>query len=148
MEIISETIDDTHETAKKLLKDTKPSADRATVVGFSGQLGVGKTEFIRGLLRSAGIEDTVTSPTYTIETVYELPETDFKRAYHVDAYRLDSGGDLHDIGFEDRLTDPKNLILVEWADSVDGMLPRDTIFVEITIEDTDRVISIGNEQSE
>jgi len=146
MEIISETIDDTHEAAKQLLKDTKPSSDQATVIGFSGQLGVGKTEFIRGLLRSAGIESAVTSPTYTIETVYELPKTNFNHAYHVDAYRLEESSDLQDVGFANRLTDPKNLILLEWANSVVDILPEKTILVDISIKKGLRVIAIKHGQ--
>lgn len=139
-------VDETHTQAKKLLDSLQPEADKATVVRFVGPLGAGKTEFIRGLLRSAGVTDPVTSPTYTIETVYELPDTGFARAYHIDAYRLENESDLEDIGFADRLTDSKNLVLVEWADRVSGIFPNNTVFVNISIDGDKRVISIDNEQ--
>ena len=146
MDVVAETVDQTHNVAADLLESLQPQDNQATVVGFSGPLGAGKTEFIRGLIRSAGIDEPVTSPTYTIETVYELPETSFDHAYHVDAYRLEDGSDLQDIGFENRLTDPKNLVLVEWADSVSSALPERTIFVDISIKDNKRVIAIKHGQ--
>ncbi|PSO45385.1 MAG: tRNA (adenosine(37)-N6)-threonylcarbamoyltransferase complex ATPase subunit type 1 TsaE [Parcubacteria group bacterium SW_6_46_9] len=148
MDVVAETVDQTHSVAADLLESLQPQDNQATVVGFSGPLGAGKTEFIRGLLRSAGIESAVTSPTYTIETVYKLPKTSFDHAYHVDAYRLEDGSDLQDIGFENRLTDPKNLVLVEWADSVAGKLSEKTISVDISIKDDKRVIAIKHEQGE
>jgi tRNA threonylcarbamoyladenosine biosynthesis protein TsaE len=146
MEVVADTTEDTHKQAEKLLNSLRPDTDRATVVGFVGPLGAGKTEFIRGLLRSAGVTDHITSPTYTIETVYKLPESDFTRAYHIDAYRLEGEDDLQNIGFADRLADPKNLVLIEWADNVSGVFPYKTVFVNISIEDNKRVISIDNEQ--
>jgi tRNA threonylcarbamoyladenosine biosynthesis protein TsaE len=146
MDVVAETVDQTHNVAADLLERLQPQGNQATVVGFSGPLGVGKTEFIRGLIRSAGIDEPVTSPTYTIETVYELPKTNFDHAYHVDAYRLEDGSDLEDIGFTDRLDDPKNLILLEWADSVAGKLSKKTISVDISIKEGLRVIAIKHGQ--
>jgi len=146
MDVVAETVDETHQLAADLLESLQPQDNQATVVGLSGPLGAGKTEFIRGLLWSAGIESAVTSPTYTIETVYELPQTSFDHAYHVDAYRLGDSSDLQDIGFANRLTDPKNLVLVEWADSVAGKLSKKTISVDISIEDGSRVIAIKHGQ--
>jgi tRNA threonylcarbamoyladenosine biosynthesis protein TsaE len=96
-------------------------------------------------LQSAGVIDPITSPTYTIETVYELPESEFRRAYHVDAYRLEGADDLKDIGFEDRFEDEHGLILIEWADRVKGILPPHAINISITPKDNKRVIIIENE---
>jgi len=139
---------ETHAVAKQFLHTLTLHDDDATLVGFVGPLGAGKTEFIRGLLQSAGVTDPVTSPTYTIETVYELPESEFERAYHIDAYRLESGQDLKDIGFVDRLADGKGVLLIEWADRVADILPEHTIKITITPEDDRRVISINDEQGE
>jgi tRNA threonylcarbamoyladenosine biosynthesis protein TsaE len=148
MEVVAQTVADTHEQARKFLDSLAPDTDRATVVGFVGPLGAGKTEFIRGLLQSAGVTDPITSPTYTIETVYELPESKFQRAYHIDSYRLEGADDLTDIGFEDRLKDEEGLILIEWADRVEYILPPHAINVSITPKDNKRVITIENEQGE
>jgi tRNA threonylcarbamoyladenosine biosynthesis protein TsaE len=148
MEVVVQTVADTHGQARKFLDSLAPDTDRATVVGFVGPLGAGKTEFIRGLLQSAGVTDPITSPTYTIETVYELPESEFERAYHIDAYRLEGADDLADIGFEDRLKDEEGLILIEWADRVKDILPAHAINIPITSKEDRRVITIENEQGE
>jgi tRNA threonylcarbamoyladenosine biosynthesis protein TsaE len=133
---------ETHTIAKEFLHTLKPISDHATVVGFSGELGAGKTEFIRGLLRSAGVQGSVTSPTYTIESVYDLPDSAFEKAYHIDAYRLENADDLLDLGFTDRLRKPKSLILVEWANRVADALPDTATQVHIETKDNKRVISI------
>jgi len=146
MDVVAKTVDQTHNVAADLLERLRSRRNQATVVGFSGPLGAGKTEFIRGLLRSAGIDEPITSPTYTLETVYELPKTNFEHVYHIDAYRLEGGSDLEDIGFKNRLEDPKNLVLVEWADSVADMLPERTISVDISIKEGLRVIAIKHGQ--
>lgn len=146
MEVVAQTVADTHKQAGEFLHSLEPDTDEAIVVGFVGPLGAGKTEFIRGLLQSAGVNDPITSPTYTIETVYELPESGFERAYHIDAYRLEGAGDLTDIGFEDRLKDEEGLILIEWADRVKDILPPHAINISITPNEDRRVITFENEQ--
>lgn len=145
-EVVTDSPEQTHKQAQKLLDSLSANSKRAVVVGFVGPLAAGKTEFIRGLLQSAGITDPITSPTYTIETVYELPESDFERAYHIDAYRLEDEQDLFDIGFQDRLTDERGVILIEWADRVEDAIPEEAIWVDITSDEDKRVITINNEQ--
>jgi len=133
---------ETHTVAKEFLHTLTPTSDRATVVGFSGELGAGKTEFIRGLLRSAGVRGPVTSPTYTIESVYDLPDSAFEKAYHIDAYRLENVDGLMDLGFADRLRKPKSLVLVEWANRVADALPDTATQIHIETKKGKRVISI------
>lgn len=146
--VVTDSLEQTHKQAEELLDSLSAKNKEVVVVGFTGPLAAGKTEFIRGLLRSAGIKGTVTSPTYTIETVYQLPDSSFARAYHIDAYRLEGAPDLFNIGFEDRLADEEGIILIEWADRVDGALPEDAIWVDITPDEGRRVITISNEQGE
>lgn len=146
--VVTDSPEQTHKQAEEFLNSLSAKDKEAVVVGFTGPLAAGKTEFIRGLLRSAGVEGTVTSPTYTIETVYQLPDSSFVRAYHIDAYRLEDGQDLFDIGFEDRLADEEGIILIEWADRVENALPEDAICVDIEPDKDKRIITISNEQGE
>jgi len=143
-EVETETKGETHQVAAELLPKLEPKRNQATVVAFSGELGAGKTEFIRGLLRSAGVQGPVTSPTYTIESVYDLPDSAFERAYHIDAYRLECGDDLLDLDFADRLRKPKSLILVEWADRVDKAIPERSAHVQIETKNQTRLITINS----
>ena len=92
-------------------------------VAMKGDLGVGKTAFTKGIARGMGITDDVTSPTFTIINEYD-GET---RLSHIDTYRLEKPEELEDIGFSEYLSD--YVVVMEWADRVKGLLPRDVLWV-------------------
>ena len=96
------------------------------VIAYRGDLGAGKTAFTRGLARGLGIQDPVTSPTYTIVNEYlggRLP------LFHFDMYRLHSADDLFDIGWDDYL-ERGGVCAVEWSENVEDAL-EDPITVTI-----------------
>ena len=99
-----------------------------TVVAMYGDLGAGKTALTRGIARGLGIEDNVTSPTYTIVNEYlsgRMP------LFHFDMYRLTSSDDLWDIGWEDYL-DRGGVCAVEWSEQVAEAMPPETVYVTIS----------------
>ena len=100
------------------------------VIAMSGDLGAGKTVFIRGLARGLGVTARVTSPTYTVVNEYEgtLP------LFHFDMYRLSGADELYDIGWDDYLK-RGGVCAVEWSERASGLLPEDCIFVDITTQD-------------
>ena len=103
------------------------------VVAFTGDLGAGKTAFVRGMARGLGIPHRVTSPTFTIVNEYEdgrLP------LFHFDMYRLGSADELFDIGWEDYLA-RGGVCAVEWSENIEEALESDAIRVEIRRGDTD-----------
>ena len=105
-----------------------------TVVAYTGDLGAGKTAFTRGLARGLGIQERVTSPTFTIVNESEggrLP------LFHFDMYRLSSSEELYDIGWEDYLA-RGGVCAVEWSEIVDDALEEDCVRVEIRRGDSDR----------
>ena len=104
------------------------------VVAFTGDLGAGKTAFVSGMAEGLGIEERVTSPTFTIVNEYEggrLP------LFHFDMYRLGSADELFHIGWEDYLA-RGGVCAVEWSENVDEALEEDTIRVDIRRGDTDQ----------
>ena len=111
------------------------------VIAMYGDLGAGKTAFVRGLARALGIERHITSPTFTIVNEYEgrLP------LYHFDIYRLSGEDELYDIGFEDYIGSG-GVTVIEWAELAQGALPDRYIRVDIKKEtekgDNCRVIEI------
>ncbi len=101
-----------------------PSAQGATLVTLSGELGAGKTAFTKAVANVLGIEGTITSPTFVLEKIYLLPGGhSFKRLIHIDAYRLEKGSDLAPLGFDEFMQDTSNLILFEWPEMVADALP-------------------------
>lgn len=112
-----------------------------TVLAYTGDLGAGKTAFTRGLARGLGIEERVTSPTFTIVDEHlggRLP------LFHFDLYRLSSSDDLYDIGWEDYL-DRQGVCAVEWSERAEDLWEADTICVDIRrgSGENERVITIA-----
>ena len=106
--------EETQQLGERLAGALKPGA----VIAFTGDLGAGKTAFTRGLARGLGIEERVTSPTFTIVNEYEggrLP------LFHFDMYRLGSSDELYDIGWEDYLA-RGGVCAVEWSENIDDAL--------------------------
>ena len=110
-----------------------------TVVALYGDLGAGKTAFVRGMARGMGIEARVSSPTFTIVNEY----LGKRELYHFDMYRLGSSEELFDIGWEDYLA-RGGVCAVEWSENVADALPVDAVFVEIAPGEgeNDRIITI------
>ena len=113
-----------------------------SVIAYRGDLGAGKTAFTRGLARGLGVNDPVTSPTYTIVNEYlggRMP------LFHFDMYRLHSGDDLWDIGWEDYL-ERGGVCAVEWSENVaEAMENPITVTIEKTGEESRRITIEGGE---
>jgi tRNA threonylcarbamoyladenosine biosynthesis protein TsaE len=94
--------------------------DHATLVALYGDLGSGKTTFVRSLAAALGITSRVTSPTFVIERRYKLPHSVFKKLIHIDAYRLENDKNAEALLFEETYFDPTNLICLEWPENISG----------------------------
>ena len=115
--------------AKRLL--ARPSLDCATVVGLMGDLGSGKTTFAGGFARALGIKKRMLSPTFIVFRRYALYDLPFKNFYHVDVYRIHDINEAHALGFVDILSDSRNIVLIEWADKVKKILPKNTVWLQL-----------------
>lgn len=133
MRFYSQNEGQTEEIGAKLAKMLKADA----FVAVRGDLGAGKTAFVRGFAGALGAED-VSSPTYTIVHEYDsVPPV-----FHFDVYRLKSAQDLYDISYEDYLS-RNGIIIMEWPQIVEEALPKDRIEVNIRkISDEEREIDI------
>jgi len=96
------------------------------VVALHGELGAGKTTFVRALARAFGIRVRVTSPTFILMRCYRVSRNPrgIRRLCHVDAYRIRRASELHSIGIGEYLNSPDTVTLVEWADRVKSIVPR------------------------
>ncbi len=127
----------------RTIQDTKYKIQAATVVSLTGELGAGKTTFVKGIARSLGVRETVTSPTFVIMKIYKLVRQPWRHLVHIDAYRLESPEELRALGWGEIVTDPKNLILVEWAEKVRPFLPRGYRLISFNyIGDNERRVSL------
>jgi tRNA threonylcarbamoyladenosine biosynthesis protein TsaE len=103
------------------------------VIACRGGLGAGKTSLAKGIAKGLGIDEEVTSPTYTIVSEYSGRLT----FYHIDAYRLSGDSDFVEIGGEEMLEAPGSLCLVEWSERLPDIVNERTAVIEIRVEDGD-----------
>lgn len=100
------------------------------VFAFSGDLGAGKTTFINSLCKILGVEENVTSPTYSI--IQEYLSKNNNIIYHIDLYRIKSRTEAMEAGIEDCLNG-KEICMVEWPERVPDIFPGNTVFTSIEI---------------
>ena len=122
---VSKNIDDTLTIAENIESEKFPNM----VICLNGELGSGKTVFVKGFAKALGIEDNITSPTFNIIKEYlngEMP------LYHMDVYRLDERED--DIGIKDYFN-KGGVTIIEWSDLIKDELPEERIDIEFKIVD-------------
>ena len=112
---------------KKLLKD-----NNSTVIELVGDVGTGKTTFVRGLAKGLGIKENVTSPSFTISKSYAFENN--KTLTHYDFYRLGDPGIMRE-DLEESINNPDNITVVEWGESVSNILPKDHTIINIIYND-------------
>jgi tRNA threonylcarbamoyladenosine biosynthesis protein TsaE len=125
--------------AEKVLKNGLQKG--AVVLGLCGNLGGGKTTFLQGFANGLGVEDKILSPTFVILKRFELTG-EFENFYHIDCYRLKNEKDILDLDFEKIISDPKNIVAIEWPEKIKKVLPKKIteIYIEF-IEKNTREIS-------
>lgn len=117
----------------------------STVLLF-GDLGAGKTHFTKGIAKGLGISELIKSPTFTYVNKYDL--TPHLHFYHYDLYRLNTGDEFHSIGLEETLKDLHAINIVEWADRLDGIHPKEHVRVDLRSFMDHHEIDIKFEDSE
>jgi len=119
------------ELAKEILKTVL--GKKAVIIALSGELGSGKTTFTQGFAAGLGIRKRATSPTFILMRNTKLPQlsnSKFVNFVHIDAYRADAN-DFLKLGFRKIAADPKNIILVEWADRLKKIIPKSAFWLKL-----------------
>jgi len=145
MEFLSKSPGETSEIAANFVKTTltKPNLTDATVVGLYGELGSSKTTFMKYLAENFGIEETIQSPTFVIEKIYELENKSFQHLIHIDAYRIEKEEEMLSLGWKEIIADPQNLICIEWPERIAKIMPEHIIIKFEHVSENQRKISIA-----
>ncbi len=141
MEFITVSAQETQKLAVDLVKKlVNKETKAALVLALEGELGAGKTTFIQGLAETLKIKERVLSPTFVIMKKFKIknqglsPSTSlrvkFKNLYHVDCYRLDRPSEIAELGFKEILKNPENLVVIEWAEKIKKILPKETVWIK------------------
>jgi tRNA threonylcarbamoyladenosine biosynthesis protein TsaE len=148
--------------AKQVLKDKL--CETAFVIGLKGELGGGKTCFLQGFAKRLGVKENVLSPTFNIYKKFQIkdlrqvqtlapgakskiqnPKSGFQNFYHFDCYRIGNPQDILDLGFQEIISNPKNIVAIEWPEKIENVLPKNTKWIEFEfIDDKKREIKIQN----
>lgn len=123
------SVDETRDLAAALATLARPR----DVLVLAGDLGAGKTAFAQGFGRGLGVQERVTSPTFTLVHVYDSGRLPI---HHLDVYRLDQLSEALDLGLAEMLEDG-GVVLIEWGDAISPLLPHDYLEVRLTFGDGD-----------
>lgn len=115
---ITQSSFETQRLAQNLAKNFKSG-----VIALSGPLGAGKTTFVQGFAKGLGIKDKIISPTFVLIRQH-------KNLYHVDLYRINN---FQELGLNEILENPSNIIIIEWAEKIKKMLPKDTTWITFEV---------------
>lgn len=146
--------------AKKILSK-KQKSQKAIIVSLTGNLGAGKTTFIQGFAKRVGIKKKIISPTFVILKKFKIPNppSEIRPAspkrgqgehlksvfIHIDAYRLENPQELLNLGWREIKENPQNIILIEWADKIKKILPKNHIKINFKfLNENKREIVIKN----
>lgn len=151
--------------AKKIIRLSHSRNDKNTIIiGLFGNLGAGKTVFCQGFAKGLGITKNIHSPTFIIMKKYRIPKSKIKNQkskvqfknknleqkfptsnlqlptsiIHLDAYRLENLKELLDLGWNELIQNPKNIILIEWADKIRKILPKNSVKIKFEHKNKNR----------
>ena len=122
------------------------------VLLFYGEMGVGKTTLIKEIAKQLGVDEVVSSPTFSLVNEYQsstrLPdEQEGETIYHFDFYRINDEEEALDMGVEEYL-DSNNWCFIEWPENVKNIVPLNAVKIQLSVnEDGSRKIEIGDEKS-
>ena len=128
-EFITHSPEETEAVGFELAKELDSNLARPSFIALYGDLGVGKTAFVRGFTKVFSPSALVRSPTFAL--VNEYPTKNARRVFHFDMYRITDEDDLYSIGYYDYLDDG-SICLVEWSENIPYAIPNEHIRVEIT----------------
>ena len=134
-EIITHSPEETEQVGYSLANELEENLSLPSFVALYGDLGVGKTAFVRGFAKLFSPHALVRSPTFAL--VNEYPSKIGRRVFHFDMYRITDEDDLYSIGYYDYLDDG-SICLVEWSENIPYAIPDEHIRVEITKTNLDK----------
>jgi len=131
MDNITKNAKETQKIAIGLVGDLAGKKTKgALVLGLVGELGAGKTTFIQGMAEALKIKERILSPTFVIMKRFIIHSPRFANFYHIDCYRIENPKELITLGFKKIISEPKNLVVIEWAEKIKEVLPEDTVWLK------------------
>jgi len=127
-EFFAKNLNDTKKLAKNIADKIRriKNNKNAVIIALQGDLGAGKTTFVQFFAKAVGIKNKLTSPTFVLMKKY-------KNLYHIDCYRIRDAKDISALDFKEIISIPQNIVLIEWAEKIKKILPKNTIWLKFKI---------------
>lgn len=144
---------ETQKLAAKLLAGfiEKAPESQALVLALQGDLGSGKTTFVQGLAMRLGIKKRITSPTFVLMKKFAIKHCTrfvrsqesgkdrfFTKLYHIDCYRINKPEDVLALGFKEIVSNPQNIIAIEWPEKIKSILPKNALRICFRVNGVDK----------
>jgi len=142
------------EILQKQQKESVQQTRGAFVLALKGELGSGKTTFLQGFAKGLGIKEKILSPTYVIMKKFRITNmdsfghdraemkpmknNDFCQFYHIDCYRIENEKDILEIGFNEIISNPRNVVAIEWPERIKNVLPKNTLWLDFEFIDKNK----------
>jgi len=125
MKILTKNPSQTKKAGEFLAKEiSKTNFRKSIVLALVGDLGGGKTTFVKGLAKGFGIKEKILSPTFVILKRFKISGSMFQNFYHIDCYRLQKPKEILPLGFKKIVSNPRNFVVIEWAEKLKKILPK------------------------
>jgi len=129
--VLSQSPSQTKKIGKILAKEfLKTFTKTALVLGLIGDLGGGKTTFLQGFAKGLGTKEKILSPSFIILKRFKIKDLRFKNFYHFDCYRIEKPEEILNLGFKEIISNPQNIVAIEWADRIKKILPKGTLILK------------------
>lgn len=124
----------------------KKPGKKAVIVALAGELGAGKTAFAKGFASGLGVNGRIFSPTFILMRKAGVKNKKFRDFFHIDAYRATDKNFLK-LGIREIAEDPRNIILIEWADKLKRILPKSAIWIKFEHGkgENERIVTVNKE---
>jgi len=138
IKVFSESPEETQKIASFFInaiwqqKDSKRK--QALVISLEGNLGSGKTEFLKGIAKGIKLKEKVFSPTFLIMKRFILKHKPFRFLWHLDCYRLKRISEMKELDFQEIIKNPQNIIFIEWGDKIKRLLPKNHWTIKFSIK--------------
>ncbi len=152
MQWTTTTIEEFEQVVKEVLQIITTSyqatpMDQACIVCLQGDLGAGKTTATQIIARVLGVENTIQSPTFVIRKSYQTQNAVFKTLIHMDAYRLEGEENLEVLRLEEDFKSSHTLMIIEWPEIIESIIPENAIHVTIQHDNGGRIITLDNKKT-